>query len=296
MQDSDYIDQFLEAQWLERGLSDNTLASYRYDTQQFSRWLNAQKLGLLQVEKSTIEQFLAYRYEQGLKSSSTARMLSCLRKLFAYLQQQGLITTDPMALVDNPRLGRGLPKAISETQVMDLLQAPETQTPTGIRDRAMLEALYASGLRVSELVNLRLSQVNINHGVIRLMGKGSKERLTPLGEDAIDWILRYINEARPEFIQQPTSDALFLSRKGGAMTRQAFWYRLKHWAKVADISIAITPHTLRHAFATHLLNHGADLRAVQMLLGHSDLSTTQIYTHIARHRLSELHKKHHPRG
>lgn len=290
------IDQFIENQWLERGLSDNTLKSYRYDLKQFCNWLDSQNNDLIHVSHGDLQTYLAFRYQQQLKSSSTSRMLSCLRKFYAFLSKTHQITDNPMTLIENPKLQRGLPKSISEQQIDLLLQAPDTNDAIGLRDRAMLETLYASGLRVSELVGLTFSQVSLNQGLTRIMGKGSKERLTPLGEEAVFWIQEYINKARPELLGRQVSDYLFLSRRGSNMTRQTFWYRLKAMAKQSGIASNITPHTLRHAFATHLLNHGADLRAVQMLLGHSDLSTTQIYTHIAQHRLSELHKKHHPRG
>ncbi|MGH8435498.1 MAG: site-specific tyrosine recombinase XerD, partial [Pseudomonas sp.] len=239
---------------------------------------------------------LAWRLNAGYVARSTARFLSGLRGFYRFLLRENLIATDPTLRVEMPQLGRPLPKSLSEADVEALLAAPDWGEPIGLRDRAMLEVLYACGLRVTELISLTLEQVNLRQGVLRVFGKGSKERLVPLGEEAIVWIERYVREARPFLLDGKPSDVLFPSQRGEQMTRQAFWYRIKHQAKVAGISKSLSPHTLRHAFATHLLNHGADLRVVQMLLGHSDLSTTQIYTHIARARLQELHAQHHPRG
>ncbi len=293
---SSLIERFIDAQWIERGLSENTLSAYRTDLIQFSQWLKTQSLKLENVSRADIQSYLGYRLNHHYKARSTARMLSCLRRFYRYLLNNHLIKEDPTLQIDNPKLGRPLPKTLSEHDIDILLSAPDINTPLGLRDRAMLETLYACGLRVSELVNLRLGEINLRQGVLRIMGKGSKERLVPLGEEAIRWIQQYIQHARPILLNEQKNDVLFPSQRGSVMTRQTFWHRLKKIAVEAGISKPLTPHTLRHAFATHLLNHGADLRVVQLLLGHSDLSTTQIYTHIAQHRLHDLHKQHHPRG
>lgn len=290
------IDRFLDALWLEKGLSVHTRAAYRSDLGLFNEWLQARDLQLENAGREIILDHLAWRLQQGYKARSTARLLSGMRGFYRYLLRDGLIAEDPTLQVDLPQIGRPLPKSLSEADVEALLAAPELDDPIGLRDRAMLEVLYACGLRVTELVSLTLEQVNLRQGVLRVFGKGSKERLVPLGEEAILWIERYRREARPLLLAGKPSDVLFPSLRGEQMTRQTFWHRIKHQALVAGISKPLSPHTLRHAFATHLLNHGADLRVVQMLLGHSDLSTTQIYTHIARARLQELHAQHHPRG
>ncbi|MGB4073337.1 site-specific tyrosine recombinase XerD [Pseudomonas sp.] len=290
------IDKFLEAMWFEKGLAEHTRAAYRSDLQHFNGWLSERGALLESVGREAILDHLAWRLNEGYKARSTARLLSGLRGFYRYCLREGLIVLDPTVQVDMPQLGRPLPKSLSEADVEALLAAPELDDPIGLRDRAMLEVLYACGLRVSELIGLTLEQVNLRQGVLRVLGKGSKERLVPLGEEAIAWIERYSKEARPFLLDGRPSTVLFPSLRGEQMTRQAFWYRIKHQAKVAGIAKSLSPHTLRHAFATHLLNHGADLRVVQMLLGHSDLSTTQIYTHIARARLQELHVQHHPRG
>jgi integrase/recombinase XerD len=240
--------------------------------------------------------FLADGLRTGRSARSAARMLSCLRSFYRYQLRTGRISADPTLQVDSPRLGRPLPKSLSEGDVDALLRAPDTATPLGLRDRAMIELLYACGLRVSELVNLEIGALNLSQGVVRVMGKGSRERLVPVGDEAVSWLSSYLREARPRLVADGASAALFPGRDGAPLTRQAFWYRLKHHALEAGIHKPLSPHTLRHAFATHLLNHGADLRVVQMLLGHSDLSTTQIYTHVARERLKQLHAAHHPRG
>ncbi|MFZ3152713.1 site-specific tyrosine recombinase XerD [Pseudomonas sp.] len=290
------IEKFLEAMWFEKGLAEHTRAAYRSDLEHFNGWLSERGVLLEQVGREAILDHLAWRLNQGYKARSTARLLSGLRGFYRYCLREGLIVLDPTVQVEMPQLGRPLPKSLSEADVEALLAAPELDDPIGLRDRAMLEVLYACGLRVSELIGLTLEQVNLRQGVLRVFGKGSKERLVPLGEEAIAWIERYSREARPFLLDGKPSDVLFPSLRGEQMTRQTFWYRIKHQAKVAGIAKSLSPHTLRHAFATHLLNHGADLRVVQMLLGHSDLSTTQIYTHVARARLQELHAQHHPRG
>ena len=290
------IDRFLDALWLEKGLSEHTRSAYRSDLAHFNGWLDERGMALDKAGRDLILDHLAWRLEQGYKARSTARFLSGLRGFYRFLLRENLILEDPTLQVDLPQLGRPLPKSLSEADVEALLEAPDLEDPIGLRDRAMLEVLYACGLRVTELVSLTLEQVNLRQGVLKVFGKGSKERLVPLGEEAIAWIERYQREARPFLLDGKPSDVLFPSLRGEQMTRQTFWHRIKHQAKVAGIGKSLSPHTLRHAFATHLLNHGADLRVVQMLLGHSDLSTTQIYTHVARARLQDLHAKHHPRG
>lgn len=290
------IDRFLDALWLEKGLADNTRLAYGSDLALFNGWLGEQDVSLERAGRELILDHLAWRLAQGYKARSTARFLSGVRGFYRYCLREGLIAEDPTLQVELPQLGKPLPKSLSEADVEALLAAPETEDPLGLRDRAMLEVLYACGLRVSELVGLTLEQLNLRQGVVRVFGKGSKERLVPLGEEAIVWLERYLRNARDDLLGGRPSDVLFPSLRGEQMTRQTFWYRIKYHAKVAGIGKSLSPHTLRHAFATHLLNHGADLRVVQMLLGHSDLSTTQIYTHIARARLQELHAQHHPRG
>lgn len=289
------IDRFLDALWLEQGLSDNTLAAYRGDLRHCQRWL--QQRDALTLDKAGAGDLLGYLAELHAGSVRTAaRRLSSLRRFYAWLVREGIVRTDPTARIDAPRLGRSLPKSLTEAEVESLLDAPDTETALGLRDRAMLEILYATGLRVSELVSLEVAQVNLRQGVVRVMGKGNKERLVPLGEEALNWLQHYMQTARPELLHGRQSDALFPTRRGGAMTRQAFWYLIRRYAGRAGIRKSLSPHVLRHAFATHLLNHGADLRVVQMLLGHSAISTTQIYTHVARERLKQLHAQHHPRG
>ncbi|MNM90791.1 Tyrosine recombinase XerD [compost metagenome] len=290
------IDRFLDALWLEKGLSEHTRAAYGSDLALFNGWLARHGITLEQAGREIIADHLAWRVAEGYRARSTARFLSALRGFFRYCLREELIGEDPTLLIEMPQLGKPLPKSLSETDVDALLLAPDVSEPIGLRDRAMLEVLYASGLRVSELVGLTLEQINLRQGVVRILGKGSKERLVPLGEEAIVWVERYQREARADLLGGRPSDVLFPSLRGEQMTRQTFWYRIKHHARVAGIAKSLSPHTLRHAFATHLLNHGADLRVVQMLLGHSNLSTTQIYTHIARARLQELHAQHHPRG
>ncbi len=295
--DETVIEKFLDSLWLERGLSDNTLKSYRHDLDAFSAWLGRREQTILGVQRQDILGYLSARMERGLQARSTARCLSCLRALYRYLLREQQLTEDPTLRVENPKLGRPLPDTLTETDVEKLLAAPDLATLVGLRDRTMLEVLYACGLRVSELTGLRLSEVNLRQGVLRIVGKGSKERLVPMGEEAIAWLQRYLQETRPALLKNNLAqDAVFPSTRGVAMTRQTFWHRLRKHARTAGIGKQLSPHTLRHAFATHLLNHGADLRVVQLLLGHSDLSTTQIYTHIAQHRMQELHRQHHPRG
>lgn len=290
------IDRFLDSLWLEKGLADNTRASYRSDLALFNGWLEGRGIELRNAGREAILDHLAWRLENGYQARSTARLLSGLRGFYRYLLREGDIAVDPTLRVELPRVGRPLPKAISEADVEALLAAPDIDDPLGLRDRAMLEVLYACGVRVSELVGLTLEQISLRQGVLRAFGKGRKERLVPLGEEALAWLERYLREVRGTLLAGRPCDALFPSQRGEQMTRQTFWHRIKLHARTAGISTSISPHTLRHAFATHLLNHGADLRTVQMLLGHSDLSTTQIYTHIARARLQALHAMHHPRG
>jgi len=293
--DMQVIEAFQDMLWMERGLSENTLKSYGTDLKGFSKWLKDK--GLLSVDQGDIEAYLAYRFRQRAKARSAARLLSTLRRFYQYQYREGLISQDPTLHIDNPRIGRSLPDSLTEEEVEALLAAPETDKLEGIRDRAMLELLYATGLRVSELVGLTFDQVNLNQGVVRILGKGSKERLVPLGEEAESQIANYVQQARSDLLKgKGEVRAMFVTRRGGPMTRQAFWYMIRKRAQQAGITKHLSPHTLRHAFATHLLNHGADLRVVQMLLGHSDLSTTQIYTHVANQRLKGLHARHHPRG
>jgi integrase/recombinase XerD len=291
------IDAFTDALWMEQGLAAHTLAAYRSDLGRFLAWLGGDdESRLLRVERGQVLEYLAERVRGGARPRTTARLLSTLRRFYRHQLREGRIAADPTALVDAPKLGRPLPASLDEAEVERLLAAPETERPLGLRDRAMLEVLYATGLRVSELVNLALTQVNARQGVVRVTGKGERERLVPLGEEASGWLEHYLEGARPELLAGRQSPYVFVTARGGAMTRQAFWYRIKAHAATATITKPLSPHTLRHSFATHLLNHGADLRVVQMLLGHSDLSTTQIYTHVARQRLRELHATHHPRG
>jgi integrase/recombinase XerD len=290
------VSRFLDAVWLERGLSPNTLAAYRADLTALSRWLAERSIAMMATSRADLQDFIAWRVHAGARPRSTARQLSSFRRFFRYLVREGAVREDPTAQIAMPKIGRSLPKSLTEEEVEALLSAPVVSDPLGNRDRAMLEVLYATGLRVSELVNLRHGQVNINQGVIRILGKGNRERLIPLGEEAMRWLTEFANGARSEILLERQTDYLFPTRRGDRMTRQAFWHIIKRYARKSNISKDLSPHTLRHAFATHLLNHGADLRVVQMLLGHSDLSTTQIYTHVARERLKELHGQHHPRG
>ena len=287
------MDQFLDEAWLERGLSEHTLAAYRRDLEAAEHLLGAP---LLTASAADLRSCLAQRVAGGLKPRSTARWLSCLRGFFRHALAKGRIDRDPSADIELPKLGRALPGTLTAGEVERLLAAPDLDTPEGLRDRAMLELLYASGLRISELVTLPVSGINIRQGVVRVVGKGNKERLVPMGDGALRAIAAYWQHGRRELLKSAASDALFVTRRGSGMTRQNFWYAIRRYALKADISKSLSPHTLRHAFATHLLDNGADLRAVQMMLGHADLSTTQIYTHVAQARLKALHSTHHPRG
>lgn len=290
------VDAFLDAIWAERGLSRNTLDSYRYDLQGLAGRLAKRGLALEQAGRSDLLDALASGMQQGGSPRTVARRLSAFRQFYRWLVREGRKREDPTALIDAPRLGRPLPKVLSEAEVEALLAAPDTDTPLGVRDRAMLETMYAAGLRVSELVGLEAAQLNMRQGVVRVTGKGGKERLVPLGGESIDWVRRWMDEARPVLLKARTCPAVFVTARGAGMTRQAFWHRIKQLARRAEVTSKLSPHVLRHSFATHLLNHGADLRVVQLLLGHGDLSTTQIYTHVAREGLKRLHETHHPRG
>ncbi|MGQ0657663.1 MAG: site-specific tyrosine recombinase XerD [Chromatiales bacterium] len=288
------VDRFLDAMWMERGLSAHTLAAYRTDLTALGRWVGTRSLHLTAASTATLMEFLAsYR---NASARSTARRLSSLRSFYQHLLRAGVLRYDPSAEVPAPRLGRPLPKSLTEATVERLLQAPDIGTLLGLRDRAMVELMYATGLRVSELVRLLGVEVNLRQGALRISGKGGKERVVPLGEVAIGWLQRYLTQTRPALLGNQTSQFLFVTQRGGPMTRQMFWHLIRRYARQAGIEQSLSPHTLRHAFATHLLNHGADLRVVQLLLGHSNISTTQIYTHVARARLKELHARHHPRG
>lgn len=291
------IERFLDALWMEHGLSANTLNAYRSDLTGCSNWLSSKHKRLRDAQRADLLSYISRCVKNGARPRTTARLISALRRFYRYLVREGVLTRDPTAELESPKLGRPLPKSLTEEQVERLLDAPDVSKSLGLRDRAMLETLYATGLRVSELVALTLSQLRQEAGVIRVIGKGNKERLVPIGEQASDWLAKYLSETRPTLVRQRQTDALFPTNRGGAMTRQAFWHNIKRYASTAGIERRrLSPHTLRHAFATHLLNHGADLRVVQMLLGHTDLSTTQIYTHVARERLKTLHAQHHPRG
>ncbi len=289
------LDAFIDQLWLEEGLARNTLESYRRDLSQLAGWLEKQNTSLLDANRGHLEGYLAVKSPRS-KPRSIGRLIASLRRFYRYWLREGKIATDPTLQLDSPKLPRSLPKSLTEEDVVTLLKAPDASQMLGLRDRAMLETLYATGLRVSELVNLRVSEVSLWDGVVRATGKGSKTRLVPLGEEAIEWIKRYLENARPHILGGQLADSLFVTQRGGAMTRQAFWYLIKRYAVISGIRKPMSPHVLRHAFATHLLNHGADLRVVQMLLGHADISTTQIYTHVARERLKQLHTLHHPRG
>lgn len=290
------IDQFLDALWLERGLSANTLASYRTDLDKFAAWLDGQGCSLLTLDSLQLQGYLAWRLEQGYQASSTARLLSALRRFYQHLIREQFREDDPTALLMGPKLPKRLPKDLSEAQVEALLAEPNPEDPLELRDKAMLELLYATGLRVSELVSLSMSNLGRGQGLVRVTGKGNKERLVPIGQEALYWLEHYLHEGRTLLLGAVSCDVVFPSSRAQQMTRQTFWHRIKLYAKRAGIGVDLSPHTLRHAFATHLLNHGADLRVVQMLLGHADLSTTQIYTHVAKERLSVLHAQHHPRA
>jgi integrase/recombinase XerD len=288
------IQQFLDVLWIEQGLSDNTVKAYTADLKRFSLWLGENPIS--QTSNTDISTFLALCFKQGASASSSARLLSTLRQFYGYLIRTGQRLDDPCSGIKSPKIGKLLPEIFTEDEVDRLLGAPPEQTALGLRDKTMLELLYATGMRVSELVDVNLHQINFNQGFVRVTGKGQKERLIPIGEQALDWLNRYLLESRPTLLGLRHSDHVFVTRRGSGMTRQAFWYLIKRYGSQAGITRHFSPHTLRHAFATHLLNHGADLRAVQLLLGHSDLSTTQIYTHVADQRLKSLHAQYHPRG
>jgi integrase/recombinase XerD len=295
--DERWIRSFSDALWLEEGLSENTRMAYRRDLEQFSAWLTTeQRLFLVDVTKEQIRHYLGWRVAEAFSTSSTSRFISCARRFYRYLVREKAITQDPTLEIQLPKKGRPLPKTLSEQDVESLLNAPDLSTTLGVRDRAMLEVLYATGLRVTELVSLRFMQLNLQLGAVRVIGKGDKERLVPLGDEACRWLEHFLTSSRMELISDPQSDIVFPSQRGREMTRQTFWHRVRRYATLAGIEVDLSPHVLRHAFATHLINHGADLRVVQMMLGHSDLSTTQIYTHVAKQRLQNLHKEHHPRG
>jgi integrase/recombinase XerD len=296
-EDSDLIERFADAVWMERGLARNTLASYQSDLRHCAAWLRTQAgLSLCQAGREQLLGYLAATVDSGAKPRTSARRLSTLRQFCQWACREKYLDSDPTAQIEAPKLGRPLPKSLSEAEVEALLDAPDLDNAEGLRDRAMLEVLYATGLRVSELVGLQPDQFSFSQGLVRVVGKGGKERLVPLGDEALDWVQQYLADARPELLGGRPSEAFFVTRRGAGMTRQAFWYRIKKHALAAGVRAPLSPHTLRHAFATHLVNHGADLRVVQLLLGHSSLSTTQIYTHVARERLQALHARHHPRG
>ncbi|WED21387.1 site-specific tyrosine recombinase XerD [Vibrio sp. JC009] len=297
LNDQAIVEQFLDSMLLENGLSENTLASYRNDLKKVHQWLDKEKLTLLSVSTEKLQEFQAWQLDKGYKQTSRARTLSAIRRIFRYLYREKLREDDPSALLIAPKLPKRLPKDLSENQVEALLDAPDPNDPVELRDKAMLELLYATGLRVTELVSLTTENMSLREGVVRVTGKGNKERLVPMGENAIDWIETFLQQGRSVLLGEKASDVVFPSSRARQMTRQTFWHRIKHYAVIAGIDAdSLSPHVLRHAFATHLLNHGADLRVVQMLLGHSDLSTTQIYTHVATERLKNIHKEHHPRA
>nr|WP_255725285.1 site-specific tyrosine recombinase XerD [Photobacterium sp. OFAV2-7] len=295
--DETLIERFLDAMWMERGLSDNTLASYRNDLSKLCSWIEQERLSLETVSVDDLQRYQQWLFDADYKQTSRARMVSAIRRLYQYLHREKIREDDPSAMLVSPKLPKRLPKDISEEQVDALLDAPDPNDPIELRDKAMLELLYATGLRVTELVSLTMENVSLRQGVVRVTGKGGKERLVPMGENAVDWIEQFIESGRPQLLGEKSSDVVFPSKRAKQMTRQTFWHRIKHYAVLAGIdSDKLSPHVMRHAFATHLLNYGADLRVVQMLLGHSDLSTTQIYTHVATERLKQLHEAHHPRA
>jgi|TARA_B100001063_G_scaffold113641_1_gene106136 integrase/recombinase XerD len=290
---SDFLETFLDSLYLEQGVSENTLSAYRSDLDKFCQFLKGESL--MTVTSLDIESYLAYRVDLGLKPRSTARSISALKRFYQYFVREKRIASSPLENIAQPKAGQSLPKTLSEAEVEALLSAPNIEEPMGLRDKAMLELLYATGLRVTELVGLRMEQINLRQSVVFVKGKGNKERLVPLGEEAMYWLEQFLKGGRAQMIKHAT-DFVFPSKRGVGMTRQTFWHRIKHYAILASIESDLSPHTLRHAFATHLLNHGADLRVVQMMLGHSDLSTTQIYTHVANERLKSVHSEHHPRA
>jgi len=290
------IDRFLDSIWMEHGLSKNTLNAYRNDLKQLRKWCEANALNLLNVSRADLQEYLAERVEKKSSPHSTARQISCFRRFYRFYVREGELQSDPTEQITRPKLTRGIPVSLSEKDVESLLAAPRLEDPLGLRDKTMLELLYATGLRVTELIELTLTQINLNQGVVRVVGKGDKERLVPMGEIAQHYLTQFIASSRLEILDGRVTDYLFPTRRSDCMTRQSFWHIIKRYAKQANIATKLSPHTLRHAFASHMLNHGADLRVVQMLLGHSDLSTTQIYTHVAKERLGNLHATHHPRG
>lgn len=291
------VEQFLDAMLMERGLSENTLVSYRTDLSKLLTWMEKNNYRLDFISLSGLQDYQGWLADADFKQTSRARMLSAIRRLFQYLHREKVRGDDPSALLISPKLPQRLPKDLSEEQVNALLEAPDPNDPIELRDKAMLELLYATGLRVTELVSLTMENISLRQGVVRVIGKGGKERLVPMGENAVDWIETFIEQGRPQLLGENSSDVVFPSKRAKQMTRQTFWYRIKHYSVVAGIDTELlSPHVLRHAFATHLLNYGADLRVVQMLLGHSDLSTTQIYTHVATERLKQIHAQHHPRA
>jgi len=295
--DQGIMEQFLDTMWLERGLSENTVVSYRNDLTKLLSWMNSHNYRLDYISLSGLQEYQIWLSDQDYKQSSKARMLSAIRRLFQYLHREKIRNDDPTALLVSPKLPKRLPKDLTEDQVEALLNAPDLNDPIELRDRAMLELLYATGLRVTELISLTTENISLRQGVVRVIGKGGKERLVPMGESAVEWIETFFEQGRSELLGEHTSDVVFPSKRAQQMTRQTFWHRIKHYAVLAGIDVEkLSPHVLRHAFATHLLNHGADLRVVQMLLGHSDLSTTQIYTHVATERLKQIHSEHHPRA
>lgn len=295
--DQGIVEQFLDSMWMERGLSENTLASYRNDLVKLLQWMTANNYRLDFISLSGLQEYQSWLSDSGYKQTSRARMLSAIRRLFQYLHREKIRSDDPSALLVSPKLPKRLPKDLTEDQVEALLNAPDPNDAMELRDKAMLELLYATGLRVTELVSLTMENISLRQGVVRVTGKGGKERLVPMGENAVEWIETFLQQGRSELLGESTSDVVFPSKRARQMTRQTFWHRIKHYAVLAGIDTELlSPHVLRHAFATHLLNYGADLRVVQMLLGHSDLSTTQIYTHVATERLKQLHSEHHPRA
>lgn len=295
--DRGLVEQFLDAMWMERGLSENTLVSYRTDLSKLLTWMEKNNYRLDFISLSGLQDYQGWLADADFKQTSRARMLSAIRRLFQYLHREKVRGDDPSALLISPKLPQRLPKDLSEEQVDALLESPDPNDPIELRDKAMLELLYATGLRVTELVSLTMENISLRQGVVRVIGKGGKERLVPMGENAVDWIETFIEQGRPQLLGEKSSDVVFPSKRAKQMTRQTFWYRIKHYSVIAGIDTELlSPHVLRHAFATHLLNYGADLRVVQMLLGHSDLSTTQIYTHVATERLKQIHAQHHPRA
>lgn len=290
---SDFLETFLDSLYLEQGVSENTLSAYRSDLDKFCQFLKGENL--MTITSLDVESYLAHRVDLGLKPRSTARSISALKRFYQYFVREKIISDSPMVNIAQPKAGQSLPKTLSEAEVEALLSAPNIEEPMGLRDKAMLELLYATGLRVTELVGLRMEQINLRQAVVFVKGKGNKERLVPLGEEAMYWLEQFLKLGRAQMIKHAT-DFVFPSKRGVGMTRQTFWHRIKHYAILASVESPLSPHTLRHAFATHLLNHGADLRVVQMMLGHSDLSTTQIYTHVANERLKSVHAEHHPRA